>query len=99
MNSFRAVSLRWIFPFLFRVATVDFFGTDDPFNFVEDDFVDVPFGFDDGVDDERDDEMRPPFWADIGNGRRRAAPITAIPRRFNMTTSCCTDKQVAIIDP
>ena len=29
MKSVRADALRWIFPLLFRLATVDFFGIDD----------------------------------------------------------------------
>jgi hypothetical protein len=59
-----------ILPLLLRLATVDFFGTDDLVVF---------------VDDEREEweDDRPPFCAETCNGNRRAIAITATPMRFS----------------
>jgi hypothetical protein len=73
MKSARAEALRLILPFAVRLATVDFFGTDD-FR----DRVEVVFGFEvvrDLVsDEERDDreDDRPLFCAVNCSGSRSA---------------------------
>jgi len=84
MKSTRADALRLILPFALRLATVDFFGTDD-FR----DLVEVVLGFDDvfrdRVEDERDD--RAPFCAAADNGgSRRATAAIATPIRLSMYT-------------
>jgi hypothetical protein len=53
MKSARAEALRLILPLLFRLATVDFFGTDDLRDLVE-----VVLGFDDVLRDRVDDDDR-----------------------------------------
>jgi hypothetical protein len=85
MNSAHAEALRLILPLLLRLATVDFFGTDD---FRE--RVEVFLGFDDvprTVVEDRDEwaEDRPPFRATTVNGTRRATAARATPIRFNIT--------------
>jgi hypothetical protein len=57
MKSARAEALRLILPLLLRVATVDFFGTDDFRHLVE-----VFLGFDDELRDRVDDEREE--WED-----------------------------------
>ena len=85
-----------ILPLLLRLATVDFFGTDDFRARVE-----VAFGFDvvrDLVpDEERDDreDDRPVFWAITCNGSRRAIAARATPIRLNITNP---PVRVAIIE-
>src|SRR5262245_46947062 len=84
MNSARAEALRLIFPLLPRLATVDFFGTDDFRVRVE-----VVLGFDDVlrdlVDDDREED-RPLFCAVTScNGNKRATTARATPMRFNIT--------------
>jgi len=82
MKSARAEELRLIVPLLPRLATVDFFGTDD---FRE--CVEVLFCFDDvlrdRVEDERDD--RPPFCAAADNGNRRTIAASATPVRLSIS--------------
>jgi hypothetical protein len=51
MEAARAEVLRLIFPLLFRLATVDFFGTDDLRDRVE-----VVLGFDDVLRDRVDED-------------------------------------------
>jgi hypothetical protein len=53
MNSARAEALRLILPLLLRLATVDFFGTDD-FR----DRVEVVLGFDDVLRDRVEEDDR-----------------------------------------
>ena len=87
MKSARADALRLILPLLLRLATVDFFGTDDFRARVE-----VVFGFDvvrDLVpDEERDDreDDRPLFCAITCNGSRRAMAANATAIRLSMTS-------------
>jgi hypothetical protein len=86
MKSARAEELRLILPFALRLATVDFFGTDDFRARVE-----VVFGFEvvrDLVpDEERDDreDDRPLFCAVTCTGSRRAMAARATPMRFNIS--------------
>jgi hypothetical protein len=77
MNSYLAAALRLILPLLLRWAIVDFFGTDEDVDLIEDRF-EVILGFaevplvlfpDEERVDERDDEMRP-FCAINPYGRR-----------------------------
>jgi hypothetical protein len=87
MNSARAEALRFILPFLSRLATVDFFGTDGLRDRVE-----VLLGFDDVLRDRPDDEEcrvddRPPFCAAADNGSRRAIAASATPIRFDINDS------------
>ena len=85
MNSLRADELRLILPFLSRLATVDFFGTDDFRNLVE-----VLLGFDDVLRDREDDDRdRPLFWATTVNGRRSMAAASATPIRLSMYKPSC----------
>src|SRR5262250_2214060 len=82
MKSARADALRLILPLLPRLATVDFFGTDD-FR----DRVDVPFGFDDvffGENRDKENRDRPLFWATTVNGRTSMTVASATPVRLNI---------------
>ena len=82
MNSVRADALRWIFPLLFRLATVDFFGIDDFRN-----LVDVFLGLDDVLlaeDRDEDDRDRPLFWATTVNGRTSMTVASATPVRLSI---------------
>ena len=76
MKSARAEELRLILPLLFRLATVDFFGTDD--------FVVL-------VDDDREEweDDRPLFCAKTCNGSTRAIAARATPIRLSMYTPSC----------
>src|SRR5262249_18541180 len=87
MKSARAEALRLILPFALRLATVDFFGTDDLRA-----CVGVVLGFDDverdRVEDEREDdreEDRPLFWATTVNGRTSMTVASATPVRRSMS--------------
>ena len=71
MNSARAEALRLILPLLFRLATVDFFGTDDFVVLVD-------------VDREEWEEDRPPFCAAADNGNRRTIAASATPVRLSI---------------
>jgi hypothetical protein len=73
MKSARADALRLILPLLLRLATVDFFGTDDLVVFVDDDR------------EEWEDEW-PPFCAQTCNGSRRARAARATPIRLSIYT-------------
>ena len=76
-----------IFPFLSRLATVDFFGLDD--------FRDreVLLGFDDVLfDEDEDDRDRPPFWATTVNGRRSVAAASATPMRLSISNLLSTQR-------
>jgi len=87
MKSARAEELRLIFPFLSRLATVDFFGLDD--------FRDreVLLGFDDVLfDEDEDDRDRPPFWATTVNGRRSVAAASATPMRLSISNLLSTQR-------
>jgi hypothetical protein len=90
MKSARAEELRLILPFALRLATADFFGTDDFRARVK-----VVFGFEvvrDLVpDEERDDreDDRPLFCAITCNGSRRAIAANATPIRLSMYTPSC----------
>src|SRR5215813_2600849 len=85
MNSLRAEELRLILPLLSRLATVDFFGTED-FR----DRVEMLLGFDDVLlDREDDDRDRPLFWATTVNGRRSMAAASATPIRLSMYKPSC----------
>src|SRR5262245_51345293 len=82
MKSARADALRLILPLLLRLATVDFFGTDD-FR----DLVDVLLGFDEVLfaeDRDEEDRDRPLFCATTVNGTRRAMAARATPVRLSI---------------
>ena len=83
MNSALAEALRLILPFALRLATVDFFGTDDFRERVELvlDFDDVLFD-EDRVDDDRN---RPLFWATTVNGRTSMTVASATPVRLSIS--------------
>jgi hypothetical protein len=80
MKSARAEELRLIVPLLPRLATVDFFGTDD---FRE--CVEVLVCFDDVLRDRVEDERDgcPPFCAAADNGSRRSMAANATPVAIN----------------
>jgi len=81
MKSARADALRLILPLLPRLATVDFFGTDDLCRCVE------LFGFDEVLfaeDRDKDDRDRPLFWATTVNGRTSMTVASATPMRLSI---------------